>query len=163
MSQGGLGAWYPKFLRSFNDWKMDAIQAFTGLTRHIVITPVVKDKLIWKGDEYGCFMVKAYFNHLEGASPYSVPTKMQRNLYVPSKIGFFLPRNLGGGKVLTSTQLKKRGFHLASKCPFCGRKKEELEHILIHCPSIWGQWIDFLSAFGASWAYPLLVKYLLQG
>ena len=48
----------------------------------------------------------------------------------------FLPRRLVGGKVLTSTQLKKRGFHLASKCPFCGREEEELEHILIHCPSI---------------------------
>ena len=34
----------------------------------------------------------------------------------------FLPGRLGGGKVLTSTQLKKRGFHLASKCPFCGRE-----------------------------------------
>ena len=116
---------------------MDAIEAFTCLTRNIVITPVVKDKLIWKSDEYGCFMVKACFNHLEGASPYSVPTKMQRNLYVPSKIGFFfLHGRLGRGKVLTSTQLKKRGFHLARKCPFCGMKKEELEHILIHCPSI---------------------------
>ena len=57
----------------------------------------------------------------------------------------FLPGRLGGGKVLTSTQLKKRGFHLASKCPFCGREEEELEHLLIHCPSIWGQWTDLLS------------------
>ena len=124
-------------MRSFNDWEMDAIQAFIGLTRNSVITPMVKDKLIWKGDEYDCFMVKAYFNHLEGASLYSVPTKMQRNPYVPSKIGFFCPGGLLGGKVLTSTQLKKRGFHLARKFPFYGRKKEELDHILIYCPSIW--------------------------
>ena len=126
------------FLRSFNDWEMDAIQAFIGLTRNNVITPMVKDKLIWKGDEYDCFMVKAYFNYLEGASLYSAPTKMERNPYVPSKIGFFCLGGLVGRKVLTSTQLKKRGFHLASKFPCYGRKKEELEHILIHCPSIWG-------------------------
>ena len=124
-------------MRSFNDWEMDAIQAFIGLTRNSVITPMVKDKLIWKGDEYDCFMVKAYFNHLEGASLYSVPTKMQRNPYVPSKIGFFCSGGLLGGKVLPLTQLKKSGFHLARKFPFYGRKKEELEHILIHCPSIW--------------------------
>ena len=29
---GGLGAWDPNFLRPFNDWEMDAIQAFIVLT-----------------------------------------------------------------------------------------------------------------------------------
>ena len=51
---------------------------------------------------------------------------------------------------LSGEKLKKRGFHLASKCPFCRRKEEELEHILIQCPPIWGQWTDLLSTFGAS-------------
>ena len=64
--------------------------------------------------------------------------------------------------MLTSSQLKKRGYHLASRCPLCGREEEELEHILIHCPLIWGQWTDFLYAFGASWVCPLLVKDFLQ-
>ena len=58
--------------------------------------------------------------------------------------GFHLAR---WGKVLASSRLKKKGFHLASNCPFCGRKEDELEHIL--------------STFGASWAAPLLVKDLL--
>ena len=49
--------------------------------------------MTWKGDVSGYFTVKAYFNLLEGAFPYSVPTKMLWNLYVPSKIGFFY---LGG-------------------------------------------------------------------
>ena len=66
------------------------------------------------------------------------------------KRSVFLFGRLGGGKVLTSLQLKKRGFHLASKCPFYGKKEEELEHILIHCPPVWGQWTDLLSSFGAS-------------
>ena len=83
------------------------------------------------------------------------------NPLCPFKNWFFLHERLGGGKVLTSTQLKKRDFHLASKCPFCGREEEEPEH-MIHCPSIWGQWTDLLSAFGASWTCPLLVKDLLQ-
>ena len=77
--QGGLGAWDPKFLRPFNDWEMDTIQAFIGLTSNGFITLMVKDKMIWKGDVSGCFTVKAYFNLLEGASPYSVPTKMLWN------------------------------------------------------------------------------------
>ena len=66
------------------------------------------------------------------------------------------------GKVLTLTQLKKKGFHLAGKCPFCRREEEELEQILIYCPSIWGQWTDLLNAFGVSWTCPFFVKDLLQ-
>ena len=132
---GGLGAWNPKFLRPFNDWEMDAIQAFIVLTSNGVIAPLVKDKLIWMGDISSCFMVKAYFNHLEGVSPSSVPTKMHWNPYVPSKIGFFA-WEAWRSEVLTEFQLKRRGFNLASKCSLCGKKEEKLEHILIHCPSI---------------------------
>ena len=120
---------------------------------------MVMDKMIWKGDVSGCFTIKAYFNLLEGASPYSVPTKMLWNSYVPSKIVFFF---FFLGKVLTLTQLKKKGFHLAGKCPFCRREEEELEQILIYCPSIWGQWTDLLNAFGVSWTCPFFVKDLLQ-
>ena len=64
--------------------------------------------------------------------------------------------------VRTSAQLKKRGFQLVSKCPFCGREEEELEHILIHCLEILGWWTDLLFAFGASWTCPFLVKDLIQ-
>ena len=88
--------------------------------------------MVWKGADSDCFMIKAYFRLLEGDSPRLVPTKMLSNPYVPSKFGFF-SWDAWWGKVLTSN-LKKRGYHLASICPFCGREKEELEHILIHCP-----------------------------
>ena len=80
---GGLGAWDSKFLRPFNDWEMDAIQAFIVSTSNNDISPLVNDKLIWTGDVSGCFTVKAYFNHLEGVSPFSVPTKMLWNPCVP--------------------------------------------------------------------------------
>ena len=79
----------------------------------------------------------------------------------PFYSGFFC---MGGvwGKVLISTQLKKRGFHLASMFPFCRKEEEELEHILIHCHAIWGQWTDLLLAFGVDWTCPFLTKYLIQ-
>ena len=82
--------------------------------------------------------------------------------YAPSKTFFVFAWEAWWGKILTSYQLKKRGFHLACKCPFCGREEEELGHILIHCPSIWGQWTDFLYAFGVSWPCPFLVNDILQ-
>ena len=89
VDQGVLGAWDPKFLRPFNDWEMDEIQAFIDLTSNNSISPTIKDKMVWKGADFGCFNIKAYFRLLEGASPHSIPTKMLWNPYVPSKIGFF--------------------------------------------------------------------------
>ena len=158
---GGLGPWDPKFLRPFSDWEMDVVQVFIVLTSNSAIAPLGKDKLIRKGDVFGCFMVKAYFNHLEGVSLFSIPTTMLWNPYVPSKIDFFA-WEAWWGKVLIASQLKRRGLHLASKYPFCGKKEEEPEHILIHCPSIWDQWTDLLSAFGVYWVSPYLVKDLLH-
>ena len=107
------------------------------MTSNNKISPLEKDKLIWKGDDLGCFTVKGYFNQLEGGSPCMAPYKMLWNSLILSKVGFFA-WEAWCSKVLTSTQLKKRGFQLASKCPFCGREEEEVEHILIHCPAIWG-------------------------
>ena len=66
------------------------------------------------------------------------------------------------GKVLTLTQLKEHGFQLASLCSFCRKEEEELEHILIHCQAIWGQWTDLLFAFGVDWTCFFLAKDLIQ-
>ena len=47
--------------------------------------------------------------------------------------------------------LKKRGFQLASRCPLCGKAEEELNHLLIHCLSIWGLWEGLISIVGLEW------------
>ena len=53
-------------MRSFNDWEMEVVQEFIGVTSNIKISPLEKDKLFWKGDESGSFKVKAYFKESEG-------------------------------------------------------------------------------------------------
>ena len=42
-------------------------------------------------------------------------------------------------------QLKKRGFSLASRCPFCGQIEEVLKHLFIHRPKIWDLWTALFS------------------
>ena len=76
-----------------------------------------------------------------------MPVKMLRNPCVPTKICFFA-WEVWWGKVLTSDQLKKRGFSLASCCPFCGKAEEVMEHIFIHCPMLWRLWTVLFSAHG---------------
>ena len=59
------------------------------------------------------------------------------------------------GKVLTMNQLKKRGFQLVSRCPLCKEDKENLDHLLLHCPSE-GYWAALFSLPGMDWVYPFL-------
>ena len=47
-------------------------------------------------------------------------------------------------------------------CPFCRKEEEELDHILIHCHTIWGQWTNLLFAFGVDWTCHFLEKDLIQ-
>ena len=60
-------------------------------------------------------------------------------------------------------QLKKRGFSLAKRCPFCGQAEEVLEHLFIHCPKICGLWTVLFSLSEGGWICPLLVRKLLLG
>ena len=56
---------------------------------------------------------------------------------------------------------KKRGFEMASKCPLCGEAEEDLNHLLIHCPSVWGLWEGLISFLGLDWVCPLSPKDLM--
>ena len=40
MREDGGGAWDLKFLRSFNDWELEAIQEFIEVIRNIKIFPI---------------------------------------------------------------------------------------------------------------------------
>ena len=42
-------------------------------------------------------------------------------------------------------QLKKRGFHLASRYALCGKVEENLNHLLFHCPLVWDLWAGLIS------------------
>lgn len=59
--------------------------------------------------------------------------------------------------------LKKREFQMTSRCPLCGLAKEDLNHLLIHCPSIWGLWEGLISTPCLDWVCPFLAKDLLLG
>ena len=50
--------------------------------------------------------------------------------------------------VLTMVQMKKRGsFKLASRCPLCKGDEENIDHLLLHYPSVWGFWAAIIYFF----------------
>ena len=52
---------------------------------------------------------------------------------------------------------------MASRCPLCGEADEELNHLLIHCPSVWRLWEGLISIPGYSWVCPYSVQDLFLG
>ena len=60
-------------------------------------------------------------------------------------------------------QLKKIGFCMASRCPFCGEAEEALVHLLNPLPpKIWCMWSALFSLSGACWVFPFMVKDLFM-
>lgn len=88
-----------------------------------------------------------------------VPVKILWNSWVPTKICFFA-WEAWWGKVLTMEQLKKRGFPLASS-PLCLAAKEDLNHLLIHCPPVWSLWSSIIYIKKSAWVWPGTTKTLL--
>ena len=144
---GGEGAWIPSFVRPLNDWEIDEAQNFLCLLSSRLVKQEEKDKLFWKGDKEGRYTDKANVVRLEKVSGWSAPVNMLWNSCVPPKVCFYA-WEVWWGKVLTMKHLKKRGFQLASRCPLCGKAEEELNHILIYCPTVWGLWEGLISIPG---------------
>ena len=104
--------------------------------------------------------MKENFTHLERGSRPLVLVKLLWNSRVSTKVSFFT-WEVCWRKVLTMNQLKRRGHHLASRCPFCRKNEEELEDLLVHCLKIWGLWAALTSVTRAAWGCPQTVRDLL--
>ena len=85
----------------------------------------------------GEYTIKANYRHLEGDTFEAIPTWLIWNSCIPPKVSVFTWEVLWG-KVLTTDQLKKRGFQHASKCLLCKEDEETIDHLLLNCPSVWG-------------------------
>ena len=134
---GAEGGWNPHFERPFNAWEVEMVQDFICTVQNKKVTPLQKNRLVLKATKDGNFSIKSSFVQLEGGNQNSVPFKMFWNPYVPTRV-CFLAWKAWWGQVLTSEQLKRRGYSLLNRCPFSGKAEEALEHLLIHCPMVWG-------------------------
>ena len=144
-----------RFIRPFNDWELEETQRLISLISNRNISQGEKDKIFWLVDKKGQYTVKANYRHLEGDLSGSIPTSLIWNNCVPPKVSVFI-WEVWTGKVLTMYQLEKRGFQLASRCPLCKEDEENIDHLLLHCPLVWGFWAALISLQGMEWVCPLL-------
>ena len=90
------------------------------------------------------------------------PIKLIWNNRIPSKISFFA-WEVWWDKILTMEQLKKRGRHLSSRCPLCGKDEERLDHLLLHCPKAYNLWALIFTIFRINGVLPRSIKDTLAG
>ena len=90
------------------------------------------------------------------------PRKLIWNNCIPTKISIFA-WEVWWGKILTMKQLKKRGRHLATRCPLCGKHEESLDHLLLHCPKVYNPWAFIFTIFGVNWVLLRSIKDTLVG
>ena len=60
-------------------------------------------------------------------------------------------------------QLKKRGIHLANRCPLCKREEENLDNLLLRCDKVQDLWALLFVIFGISWVLPSPVQEKMAG
>ena len=151
------GARNPNFVRPFNGMEIIEVQNFMGLLNTIRVGQKVNDRLFWKEDKKSTYTVRANIVLLESCVAKTTPMKMLWSNCVLPKVCFFA-WDVWWGKVFTMKHLKKGGFQMASKCPLCGEAEEDLNQLLIHCPSVWGLWKELISFPRLDWVSPLSPK-----
>ncbi|WMV20535.1 hypothetical protein MTR67_013920, partial [Solanum verrucosum] len=72
---------------------------------------------------------------------------------IPHKVACFIWL-VARKAVLSHEGLKKRGFHLCSKCYMCGEESETINHFFLHCKLTGQLWRIFLNLKGIMWVMP---------
>ena len=153
---GTGGGWNFRFERHVNDWELEEAQRFICTVSTKSLNPSQLIEFGGMGQRMVCSQSSLVMTYMMGGRQHLVLVNMIWNPIVPTKVEFFV-WEVWWGKILTMDQLKKCGFSLASKCPFCGQKKEALEHFFIHCAKIWDLWTTLFSLPNGGWVCPYLV------
>ena len=156
------GGWNPTFMKSFNDWEINDVLNLLATIHKVRLYPDRKDSLVWSLSKSGVFTVKSCYDKLMGGNVENFLKNLILNNCIPTKISFFA-YEVWWGKILTIEQLEKRGRHLASGFPLCGKDEESLDHMLLHCPKVHSLWAFIFTIFRVYWILPRSIKNTLAG
>ena len=101
---------------------------FVVYIQSMKVHPDMEDRIVWNLSRGGCFSVKSLFRELKGPGLGPFSRKLIWNHFLPSKVSF-----LGSvvGMNFDSGSFEKRGRQLANRCPLCGEKEENMDHLFL--------------------------------
>ena len=70
------GSWGPRFIRQFNDWELDEVDALFGRLHNYSIVLGPFDAMVWLETKGGDFSVRSFYSSLASrrAKPFSYST-----------------------------------------------------------------------------------------
>ncbi|RVW71616.1 hypothetical protein CK203_052673 [Vitis vinifera] len=93
---GDAGGWYPCFSRSFNDWELKAVASLLSVLQGKRLNVGMEDRVVWNASKNGIFSVKSLYNTLDSGGAVPFPWRIIWSACVPTKVGFFAWKLLGG-------------------------------------------------------------------
>ena len=61
-------------------------------------------------------------------------------------------------KSINDGSTQEEGFLPCKQVSFVWKDEENIEHLLLHCPMVWGIWSFLLTYVGVAWVPPWLIK-----
>ena len=161
-TSGSRNSWNITFIRNFNDWEVARVASFFECLYSHDSFRNGADCLRWRLKGDGVFDIKSFYSALRGSQPVSFPWKAIWGVRVPRRVAFFTWSAVWG-RILTTDNLMRRGYHLAGRCYMCCCEGETICHLLLHCLRVMGLWSYVFRSFGFIWVMPKDLTDLLVG
>ena len=116
--EGEVGSWNPLFSRSFNDQEMEEVEGLLQKIHPLVLHRDVEDALSQKISKNGSFSIRSLYRSLTATSNESFPWNIIWRSWAPMRVSFFA-WEASWNIILTTDQLKRRGWILPNRCYLC--------------------------------------------
>ena len=93
------------------------------------------------------------YNNLRGPLPIIFPWKGIWKVKAHRHVSFFVWTAMWD-KILTSDNLRDRGFDFVDKCIMCSCNGETVDHLVLHCGKAYQLWSLVFRSFGILWVLP---------
>lgn len=103
---------------AFNDWELEIVVDFLRILEYNTPAREVGDQMWWTPKKKGEFNIRLYYNTLRGSFFIIFPWKGIRGVKVPRWVSLFV-WIAAWEKILTSGNLRRRGFSIVDGCCMC--------------------------------------------
>ena len=160
-ASGSRPEWNVTFIQNFNDWEVEGVTSFFEFLQSHTYFKTGGDDLCWKLKGDGKFDIRSFYIALCDFQPVTFPWKAIWGVHVPRRVSFFAWAATWG-RILTTDNLKRRGYQLVGRCCMCRCNEETISHLLLHCEVAHGLWNFVFRSFGIVWVLPRSVHDLFS-